>query len=72
MKLDEIREEFKGYHVEINLFPSGGSLEATGCQECGTDDKNWGAYFWKIERGESIKNAIKAVKKKIGDYESSI
>lgn len=50
MTIQEIRDQLKGYHVEINLFPSGGMIDATGCEECGTDDSKFESISWKIKK----------------------
>jgi hypothetical protein len=65
--ISKLREEFKGYHIEISLYPSGGMIEAVGCEECGTDELVMEAALWRYERGEvnNIDDAVKRLKEQL-------
>ena len=63
--ITKIREEFKGYHVCINLWPSGGILDAGGCRECGTSNDILEIVKWKHKKGETIETAIEELKNKL-------
>ena len=65
MNIEQIRKELAGYHVEIMLYPSGGMIDVTGCEECGTDDGVSEGAMWKTHKGESIEFAIKKLKAKL-------
>lgn len=66
MTIDEIREAFPGYHLEISLYPSGGVIEATGCEECGTNDNSFQSAIWRIHRGQTEAYAVNKLKQKLG------
>jgi len=66
MTIQEIRDQLKGYHIEITLYPSGGMIEATGCFECGTDDSKCEAVSWKTHKGQDEKFAVDKLKLKLG------
>ena len=70
MTTEEIREMFDGYHVEINLYPSGGMLTIYGCDECGTKEMCVLGDSWNIGRGGSIENAVNNVKEKLNGAET--
>ena len=66
MTLQEIRDAFPGYHVNISLWPTGGQIELRGCEECGTVDfhlfsENWREGVVPYFDGEvrSLANAVK-------------
>lgn len=62
---NSIRQELKGYHFEIQFYPSGGIIDCTGCEECGTNDKAFASYAWRIREGETLESAIASVKQKL-------
>lgn len=62
MNINEIRKELKGYHIEISLYPSGGIIDVTGCEECGTDDSESAGCSWKEKNGETIRTAVNKLK----------
>lgn len=66
MEIEQIRKDLQGYHVEIMLYPTGGTIEATGCKECGSDDSIFECSSWKTHKGESISSAISKLKIKLG------
>lgn len=45
--IDELRKALPGYHVELELYPSGGCISASGCAECGTDESKYEAQNWR-------------------------
>lgn len=61
-----LKEEFKGYHLEIQLYPSGGRIEATGCEECGTSESIYEGVSWRDSRGQSFDEAKEKLKQKLG------
>jgi hypothetical protein len=61
-----IKKELHGYHIDIMLYPSGGLIDATGCSECGTDDRKSESVIWKAHRGETLVTAIEKLKVKLG------
>jgi len=61
-----LREMFKGYHIEVLLYPSGGMLEVTGCEECGTDDSETHCVTWKTHKGEDLNSAAGKLLNKMG------
>lgn len=63
--LQLIRDEFKGYHLEITLYPAGGMIDATGCEECGTSDSVSETYSWNSKRGTTFSDAIIGLKAKL-------
>lgn len=65
MNTEEIRETFKGYHVEINLFPSGGMVTLYGCDECGTNLDAMETITYKTDRGGTIEGAVAKLKAKL-------
>jgi len=60
-----IKKEFKGYHVTMRLYPSGGWIEAEGFGECGTNENSYEFINWRREKGESIEDAILRLKLKL-------
>ena len=65
--IDRIRSEFPGYHISIELFPSGGIIDAAGCEECKTDPSTMESISWKNERGRcrSLDEAVLLLKDKL-------
>ena len=63
--ISEIREMFKGYHIEIHIVPKFVSIEATGCEECGTSDGIYERAVSKDENGGSLDEACKKLLLKI-------
>ena len=62
-----IRDELKGYEIEIEFYPSGGRVTAYGCSEweCGTDDNLILSVSWRIGRGQSLETAVRKLKGKL-------
>ena len=60
-----LREAFKGYHVDIDFYPTGGAVFLYGCDECGTDEKITESARWKTHKGESLSTAIEKLKGKL-------
>jgi len=64
--IDKINSELKGYHVEISLYPAGGSIDVTGCDECNTKDDYWESARWSIKhKNKTIDDAISELKAKL-------
>lgn len=61
MNIDEIRTELKGYHIEIELVPSGGVVSVSGCEECGTVDDLYESVMWRHRPSSRIKTIEEAV-----------
>jgi len=66
MTLQEIKKAFPGYHLTIELHPTGGMIEARGCEDCGTSKKTFFFAPWRdtdidTAFGEplSFENAVK-------------
>ncbi len=64
---DYIRNKYKGYHIDIDIFPSGGIISAYGCEECGTEEKFTACKSWKLEKGQSLNTAMEDLSIKIKD-----
>lgn len=47
MTIEEIKAALVGYHVTISLYPTGGAIEITGCEECGTDESVILSSLWR-------------------------
>ena len=60
-----LREEFKGYHLDIEFYPTGGGVMLYGCDDCGTDDQVVESARWKTHKGESLSTAIEKFKDKL-------
>jgi hypothetical protein len=61
--LDRLRAELPKHHLEINLYPAGGMIDAEPCEECGsTGDAR---AMWRYVRGESIDTAIAEIKQRL-------
>jgi len=66
--IDKLKQEFKGYHLEIMLFPSGGIIEASGCSdsECGTEEGLHECATWGLnKRCKTIEDAVDYLKSKL-------
>jgi len=61
----ELKRRLKGYHVDIKLYPAGGLIDATGCEECGTDDSFMESAMWRIHRGGTMESAVLDLESKI-------
>ena len=61
----DLKAEFKGYHIEIQLYPSGGMIEIIGCEECGTDDSFSYSASWKDGGGRTFDEAKEILKESI-------
>lgn len=61
-----IKNELRGYHIDIMLYPSGGLIDATGCKECGTNEKKIESVSWKTHKNETLVTAIEKLKIKLG------
>ena len=60
-----IKDSFKGYHVDISLYPSGGMIDVNGCKECGTSEAVMHTALWKTKNGETLEWAIDKLKDKL-------
>jgi hypothetical protein len=60
-----LKEKFSGYHLELMLYPSGGMIQATGCEECGTDDSKLEVASWKTRRGGGLGEAAERLAAKL-------
>lgn len=63
--IDSINSKFKGYHITITLFPSGGMIEAEGCEECNTCESIFEVARWKKGKGQTIDHAVTTLKNKL-------
>jgi len=62
---NRIAKDFEGYHITMMLFPSGGVVDATGCDECGTSDDVFESVRWQKSKGESLGTALVQLKSKL-------
>lgn len=62
---EDLKAEFKGYHIEIEIFPSGGRIEISGCERCGTDDNFIDDSSWKDGAGRTFDEAKELLKESI-------
>lgn len=60
-----IKSKLTGFHVELTFYPTGGIIDATGCEDCGTNDNKTASASWKVHRGENILTAIEKLKVKL-------
>jgi len=70
MNIDEIRSELKGYHVEIQLWPTGGEVCIRGCEECDTVEDFYDFETWKhhkAARSQTIEDAVAIIKGRLKD-----
>ena len=65
--IEQLRKELAGYHVEIQLYPSGGMIDVTGCEECDTSEAFFASASWKEKNGETVDAAIARLKRRIKD-----
>ena len=63
--INKIRAEFPKHHIEIDLYPSGGMIDADPCDECGSTQ--WATATWKTKRGQTIDSAIAELKQRLSD-----
>jgi len=69
MDIEEIREAFKGYHVTIELYPSGGSVEIMGCDECKTNSNLILTTMWRAgKKIATIEDAVNDLRKKLEKF----
>ena len=61
----ELKERFRGYHVEIQFYPSGGYIECIGCEECKTDYSRIELVMWKTDLGHTLESAIDKLERKM-------
>ena len=66
--VDKLKEDLPGYHIELTLYPSGGMIDAQGCEECGTKDDSFESARWSIQRhrNATMDDAVKELKTKLG------
>lgn len=66
--VEKLKEEFKGYHIALEIYPAGGMIEVTGCEECGTDDCFYENSRWRFKhpRLKTIDDAVVNLKEKLG------
>jgi len=66
--INELNTELIGYHVEIQLYPSGGMIDASGCDECGTNESKYESARWSIKKhkNKTIDDAVNELKTKLG------
>ncbi len=67
LSADSLLSHFPGHHLQIDLYPSGGMIEATGCEECGCSDTNYETVSWKTKLGQSFGWAVEKLKAKIAE-----
>lgn len=65
-ELEKLQAQFKGYHISLSLFPSGGMIDAEGCKQCGTEDHVFESTRWKEKKDQSIDDAVARLKIKLG------
>ena len=64
-----ISDKLKGYHVEIMLYPTGGMIDATGCEECGTNDEAFETVLFGIKKkSKTLEDAIDELAIKISKH----
>lgn len=64
----KLTNDLPGYHLSIELFPSGGIIDASDCEECGTENSStitW-SYSGKIRGPISFDEAINKLKQSLG------
>ena len=62
---ESLREAFKGYHVEVKVWPCGGRIDLEPCEICGTTEDDYEGTSWHHERSESLSTAIEKLKGKL-------
>lgn len=61
-----INDRLKGYHVQIMLYPSGGMLDATGCEECGANEDVFETVlFGAKKKAKTLEEAIDLIASKL-------
>lgn len=64
--LRRLFDEFPNHHVELSLFPSGGLIDVTECEECGSHESFTKRFYWGGNRTpQGVDSAIVEIKKKI-------
>lgn len=64
--IEKIRDKFKGYHIEIQLYPAGGSISAEGCEECETEEKEGEISIWGLNmESKTFDKAVTRLKLKL-------
>ena len=64
----KLKQDLPGYHLSIELYPSGGIIDANECEECGTENGSsivW-SYKGKRQGPQSFDEAVKKLKQKLG------
>ncbi len=66
--INKLNNELPGYHVEIQLHPSGGMINASGCEECNTDEEKFETTIWSVKKckNKTIDDAVNELKNKLG------
>lgn len=64
----QINAALHGYHSEISLYPAGGMIYASGCEECGTKDGDVFSVQWRVKnaKNKTITDAISEILRQIG------
>lgn len=64
--IDKLKNDLVGYHIEIQLYPSGGIIDIEGCEECGTDELfRAGISFGSKRSAKTIEEAVAVLIEKI-------
>lgn len=63
MTLQELRDTFPGYHVTIEMWPTGGQIVLNACKHCGTSTKNY--YEIWGDRRQSLQEAVEKLKEQV-------
>lgn len=56
------KEHFPHGHVDISLYPAGGTLDVTQCEDCGADDGRYASASWRLKYGETMADAVQRIK----------
>ena len=56
------KEHFPHGHVDISLYPNGGMVDVTQCEDCGADDEGYASASWRLDRGETMADAVQRIK----------
>lgn len=59
------KEHFPHGHVEISLYPNGGMVIVTQCEECGAAEDGDFSASWRLEYGETMADAVQRIKEQI-------
>lgn len=54
--LNEIQAFFPKHHLEINIYPAGGSIYLSKCEECDSDKSHYDV--WRDREGTTLNSAI--------------